>query len=213
MASPHTRSQVAKVFWFFFFKKEQACFPGVRIKGGWHDMTRIGAWLDGLVAADDPRSRSANVIALVLAWNTPFYPLYVLAVAGTGGFPWVLLNLAVLPAFAAVPAVSRIHPLAGRALLVIAGTLNTMLCIWLYGEAAGEQLFLLPCVTLAITLFPGRRALMASMLALPVLAYFLLGHYGTPPFVYSAAQYRRLIGLNGVSVGTLTAFLAWRLMD
>ena len=176
-------------------------------------MTYIGVRLAALVAADDPLSRRANVIALVLAWNTPFYPLYVVAVVGAGGFPWILLNLTVLPAFAVVPAVSRRHPLIGRMLLVVAGTLNTMFCVWLYGEAAGAQLFLLPCVTLAIMLFPGRRLLMAGMLALPAFAYFILGHYGMPPFIYDAAQYQRLMALNSLSVGALTAFIAWSLVD
>jgi hypothetical protein len=33
-------------------------------------------------AADDPRAAAANFVALVLAWNTPFYPLYLLGIAG-----------------------------------------------------------------------------------------------------------------------------------
>jgi hypothetical protein len=91
-------------------------------------------------------------------------------------------------------------------LLVTAGTLNTMLCTWLYGEAAGEQLFLLPCVTIAILLFHrAERAVMAALLLLPVAAYFMLGHYGMPPFQHGWS----LLGLNVGSVGILTAFLAW----
>jgi hypothetical protein len=170
----------------------------------------VRGWFGRLVAADDPRTRAANLIAVVLAWNTPFYPLYVLAAAGSAGAGWTLLHFAVLPVFAAVPWVSRRRPVAGRMLLVAAGTLNTMLCIWLYGEAAGAQLFLLPCVTLAIMLFyRNERAAMVAMLALPVAAYFMLGHYGTPPFVRSDAALRHLLGINAASVGTLTAFLAW----
>ena len=172
-------------------------------------MTAIGARLGRLVAADDPTTRRANVIALVLAWNTPFYPLYVVFVAGSGGFPWILLNLLVLPAFASVPLISRRHPLSARVMLVTAGTLNTMLCTWLYGEASGTQLFLLPCIILAIMLFPRRRFFMGSMLVLPVVGYLILGHYGSPPFANDAAQYRHLLNLNVVSVGVLTAFLAW----
>jgi hypothetical protein len=159
-----------------------------------------------LTAATDAKVHAANLIALVLAWNTPFYPLYVYFAAGPAGMRWTMLNLLVFPVFAAVPFITRQHPLAGRALLVAAGTLNTTLCIWLYGEAAGEQLFLLPCVTIAILLFRrSERAVMAGLLLLPVAAYFMLGHYGSPPFPHGAS----LLGLNVASVGVLTAFLAW----
>jgi len=175
-----------------------------------HHFTALRASFARLVAAEEPKARIANILALVLAWNTPFYPLYVLAAAGPPASSYTLLNLAVLPIFAAVPLVTRRHALLGRALLVVAGTLNTMLCIWLYGEPAGAQLFLLPCITLAIMLFHRHeRLVMGAVLALPILAYAMLGHYGTPPLVYSAAQYRHLLSLNAASVGTLTAFLAW----
>ena len=162
--------------------------------------------LRALTGSHDPKVRAANLIALVLAWNTPFYPLYVYFAAGPAGLRWTLLNLVAFPLFAAVPFITKQHPLAGRVLLVIAGTLNTMLNIWLYGEAAGEQLFLLPCVTIAILLFHrNERAVMAGLLLLPAAAYLMLGHYGVPPFPRGA----HLLGLNAASVGVLTAFLAW----
>jgi hypothetical protein len=36
------------------------------------------------VASDDPRVAAANLVAMVLAWNTPFYPLYLRGAAGAG---------------------------------------------------------------------------------------------------------------------------------
>jgi hypothetical protein len=104
--------------------------------------------------------------------------------------------------------------LTGRALLVLAGTLNTVVCSWLYGAAAGAQLFLLPCISLAVLLFrASERAVMVPVLACPVAGYFLAGQFSRSPLGLSAVQSSHLLGINAVSVGILTGFIAWAFAD
>lgn len=162
-----------------------------------------------LIAHPDGRTATANLVAVVVAWNTPVYPLYLWWVAGSGGMPWALLTMCSLPFFAAVPLLSRRSSLAGRLALPLVGTANTLFCTWIFGEAAGEQLFLLPCITLGTMLFqPAERLPMLVGVAAPMLGYWLLqGHYPPPPFRYGPAQYDALVSLNAASVGFLTAFL------
>ena len=98
-------------------------------------------------ANPDPLANAAGTIAIVVTVNQPFYPLYLHAIAGIAAWPaW--LTLVSTPLFMAVPAVARSHPLAGRALLPIAGVANTVLCVKLFGIASAVELFLLPCVLL-----------------------------------------------------------------
>jgi len=144
---------------------------------------RLLAGLRRYMAAEDPRIADTNLIAMVLAWNTPFYPLYVLASAGAAMQPGAWLTLPVFLVFLAVPAVTRRYPLAGRVLLVAAGIANTLYCTWLLGEAAGTWLFLLPCAALAPLLFRRtERGPLVIFLALPVAAGLALtGSYSISP--------------------------------
>jgi hypothetical protein len=157
----------------------------------------------------DPLVAAASLIALVVAWNAPFYPLYVWAVAGAGGMPWAVLTAASLPFFGAIPFVARRSPLAARILLPVVGTVNTAWCSVLLGQAAGEELFLIPCVMIAVLLFrPGERLLMGVVALTPLAMHWLLaGHYPAPPHVYTAAQYAGLVSMNAISVGMLTGFV------
>jgi hypothetical protein len=169
-------------------------------------------WLRRYAASDDPRVAMANFVALVLAWNTPFYPLYLLGAAGKGIWSAAWLTLCSFPFFLSVPAVTRLNPFWGRVLLVVTGTGNTLYCTWVLGEASGTQLFLLPCVTLAALLFrrDERRALVC-LLAMPIAAWLALdGRYPVSPFVCSGGHAcRAILWLNGFSVAVLTAFLGW----
>jgi hypothetical protein len=108
-----------------------------------------------------------------------------------------------------IPAVSRRHPLLGRAMLSLAGSFNTLFCTWLLGEKSGTELFLIPCLTLASLLFgAGERFWMLLLTALPLGAYVLLhGHYGSPPHLYQDDAYASLFSMNAISVGTLSIFL------
>jgi len=168
--------------------------------------------LDGLgayAANDNPLVAAGNKVALVLAGNTPFYPIYVVALAGRDGVPWLLLTLLVFPAFLAVPAIARRSPMGGRVALSLAGTINSMFCTWLLGEQSGTELFLLPCATLASLLFGrGERVPMLLLAGLPLAAYYFLhGRYGAPPYRYGDDAYAALFTMNAMSVGTLSIFL------
>jgi hypothetical protein len=160
------------------------------------------------IAANDPRVATANLVALVLAWNTPFYPLYLLGAGGSGMRPGVWLTLCSFPVFVVVPLVTRRHALAGRALLVLAGTANTVFCTWVLGEASGTQLFLLPCIMLAGLLF--RRdepSALFGFLLLPILCGVALsGRLPVSPFVCPGTACGAIVSLNAVSVAVLTAF-------
>jgi hypothetical protein len=159
-------------------------------------------------ASEDPLQRAANLMALVLAGNQPFYPLFVQATLGENFLPaWCVLPSA--PLFFAVPAVSRRYPRLGRALLAVTGTANTLLCCRVFGEASGVGLLLFPCIGLAALLFrPGERGFALATAGLPMLAWFLLhDRFGPPLQLLSAAQYAHFATLNAISTGTLTAFL------
>jgi hypothetical protein len=161
------------------------------------------------VAADDPRVAAANLVALVLAWNTPFYPLYLFGAAGAAMSKGAWLTLCVFPLFLAVPAITRWNDTWGRVLLVSAGTGNTLFCTWLLGEASGTSLFLLPCITLAALSF--RRSegrLLFPLLALPMVTGLALsGRYPFSPFACADAACSEIVWLNAVSVAILLAFL------
>jgi hypothetical protein len=166
---------------------------------------RIGAY----AANDAPLAAAGNKVALVLAGNTPFYPLYVVWLAGSGGMPWLLMTLLVFPVFLAVPAIARRNPLLGRVTLSLAGTGNTLFCSWLLGEKSATELFFLPCITLSGLLFGvNERAVMLPLAALPLVAwYFLHGKFAAPPYLYPDDGYAALFAMNAISVGTLSIFL------
>jgi hypothetical protein len=167
------------------------------------------SWLLDYASNKDGLAAAGNLVALVLAGNAPFYPLYVVFVAGAGGMPWLLLTMASFPFFFAVPAIARRNSLAGRIALALVTTLNTVFCSWLLGEAAGTELFLLPCATLASLLFRrSERLLMLPLAGLPVAAYLLLhGRYPAPPFLYPPDAYASLFSMNAVSAGMISIFI------
>jgi hypothetical protein len=158
---------------------------------------------------DDPLTAAGNKVALVLAGNTPFYPIYVISLAGSDGMPALLMTLFAFPVFGLVPAIARRNPLVGRATLSLAGSINTVFCTWLLGEKSGTELFLIPCITLASLLFGAGELFWKLFLAvLPLGAYILLhGQYGKPPHIYPDDAYATLFSMNAISVGTLSIFL------
>jgi hypothetical protein len=172
-------------------------------------LTRTKTWLADFATNNDSLAAAGNVVALVLAGNAPFYPIYVAVVAGTGGMPWLLLTMLSFPVFFSVPALARIHPTLGRVALALTATGNTVFCTWLIGEPSGIELFLLPSATLAGLLFRrSERWLLLPLAGLPVAAYFFLhGNYGPPPHVYQADQYAGLFAMNAISAGMISIFL------
>jgi hypothetical protein len=160
------------------------------------------------MAHDDPLVAAGNLIALVVAWNQPFYPLYIFWLVSEDIWPSFLTFLST-PFFLTVPAVARRNALAGRALLPLAGIANTALSVKLFGEASGVELFLAPCVMIAAMLFrQSERLVMLGLVGLAFLIFIgLHGHYGPPLHLYTADEYARFLSLNSLSVGTLMAFI------
>ena len=167
-------------------------------------MSRINAYTDN----PDPLAKIAGTIALVIASNQPFYPLYLHWIVGPAAWPaW--LTLLTMPLFLAVPPLGRRNALAGRVLMVVAGVINTVLCVKLVGLRTGVELFLIPCVLLGGILFrPKERTLTLPVLALPFVVYlFLDSRLGAPLQVYSDADYDSIVALHAVSVASLTALM------
>lgn len=163
---------------------------------------RIGNYADN----PDPRAALAGKVALVVASNQPFYPLYLHWIVGTSAWPaW--LSLLTTPFFLAVPALAKRNSFAGRALLLLAGVGNTVFCTKLFGAASGVELFLLPCALLGTVLFrPDERLKSALVAALPFIAYLVVdARLGEPVMVTS--DHARLIALNGMSVAALIALI------
>jgi hypothetical protein len=172
-------------------------------------LKRATSWLRDYAANDDGVAAAGNVVALVLAGNQPFYPLYVVIIGGADGLPWVLLTMVSLPFFLIVPAIARRHPLLGRVALALTTTINTVFCTWVLGERSGTELFLLPCAALAGLLFrPSERLLMLPLAGFPVLSYWILhGRYGAPPYLYRPESYDALFAMNAISAGMISIFL------
>lgn len=160
------------------------------------------------IAHPDPLVAAGNLIAVVIAWNQPFYPLYLYFLVG-GDIGVSFFTFLSTPFFLAVPAVARHHSLTGRALLPLTGIANTVMCTKLFGEASGVELFLAPCIMAAAMLFRrSERLVMLALVGLGLLAYAgLHGRYGAPYHLYSAAEYANFFGVNALSVGTLVAFI------
>jgi hypothetical protein len=162
------------------------------------------------LAHPDERVATGNLVALVLGWNTPFYPLYLLWAAGREAMPLGLLTLCVLPLFLSVPLLARRHKMAGRLLLALVAFGNIVFCTWLLGVASGTELFLMPCVLLPGLLFSRREwwALL-PLIAAPLAAFYLLHpRYPAPPRDWSAAASAGMFALNAGSAGCLMAFFA-----
>jgi len=157
---------------------------------------------------DDPLVAVANTVALIVACDQPFYPLTLRWAVGPDiGISF--FTLLTTPLFIAVPAVARRHSVAGRALLVLAGTANTMLCTKLFGEATGVELFLGPCLLLSGLLFRQSERIVSFALIGLLLAIILLlrGHYGAPVHPYTDAESKSFLGVNVFSVAMLTTYL------
>lgn len=159
-------------------------------------------------AHDDPMVASCNLIALVVASNQPFYPLYVYWAVSDHVSP-VFFTFLSTPFFLAVPAVARRWPVAGRALLPIAGMANTVLSAKVFGQASGVEIFLIPCALIAATFFRVSERLAAfTLIGVALLIYLGLdGAYGAPLHLYSASEYQAFSRLNAMSAGTLTVFV------
>lgn len=163
-----------------------------------------------VVAHPDERVATGNFVALVLGWNTPFYPFWLRWAAGAEAWPWGFFTLCVMPLFLVVPFLARRRPLAARLLLAWTGFANVLFCTWLLGEPSGTELFLLPCLLLPGLLFTRRQIFcLLPLLGAPLLAYFALhGRYPPPPVAWSASASAGMLALSAGSAGCLMAFFA-----
>ena len=171
----------------------------MRLRGWWAAVERYAAHAD-------PRVTACNWIALIVASNQPFYPLYVEGVAGTGGFAAMLTFLST-PFFALAPLVARRNDRIGRAMLPLAGIANSLLAFVLFGQASGVLLFLAPCVVIAGLAFrPDERPWSLALIGLSALAYFAGPMVAATPVVaLDGAASLALLGVNAFSAGCLLA--------
>lgn len=159
-------------------------------------------------AHDDPLVASCNLIALVVAANQPFYPLYVCFAVSEHIAPTYFTFLST-PLFLAVPAVARHWPTVGRALLPLTGMVNTILSAKVFGQASGVEVFLFPCALIAAAFFRSSERLIGLSLSGLALAIYLglHGRYGAPVHLYAAPEYEAFANLNAISAGMLTVFV------
>ena len=152
----------------------------------------------------DPLVLACNWMALVVASNQPFYPLFVEWTAGDGGRLAMLTWLST-PFFLAVPAVSRVSSPAGRALLPLAGLANTLLAQSLFGLGSGVALFLGPCLVLAGLAFrPAERRWAFSAVSIGILACIVVRFWPWPPQVDLApGALDALLDINAVGAASL----------
>lgn len=171
-------------------------------------MTATG-WLRRYAAHPDPATAASNLVALVVAGNGPFYPLYVLALIGwqhSGAWATMLAS----PGFLLVPALSRRHAAAGRAALPLIGIVNTVWCAALLGTASDVGSFLLPCIVLTTLLFSNNeRSRGLLLVALAIAAQIWLIEFPMRGLMdLRTAQASALGRLDAISVATLTGFVA-----
>ncbi len=173
-------------------------------------MKRVAAAIGAFAAHPDPRAAIANTVALVIVSNQPFYPLYLYWAVSPVVTPSYVTFLST-PFFAAVPALMRRSAVLGRSLLLVAGIGNTLLCRAAFGPGSGVEVFLFPCLMLALMLFRrSERAFAFAFTALAFAAYLLpAACLGAPIHRYAIDEYAALQRLNFLSAASLTALIAW----
>ncbi len=175
-------------------------------------MRRVRGWttlLGAYAHHPDPLVAFANVVALLVASNQPFYPLYLWWLVSDDIGPSFYTFLST-PFFLAVPALARRSTVAGRSLLPLAGIANTILCAQLFGVQSAVEVFLVPCAVLALLVFRPTERLIGLAIAGMAFATFIFlhGRYGTPAVAYGKMEYDALVRLNAVSAAALTCIVA-----
>jgi hypothetical protein len=165
-------------------------------------------WVVAYVANPDPRVAGCNFTALLVVSNQPFYPLYVYWSVSPNIAPSLLTFLST-PFFAAVPAVSRRWPVAGRALLPLTGIANVVVSAKAFGLASGVPMFLIPCTLIAAAfLRPDERRLAIAVIGFALGVYLALEAWPPAPLhLYAPAEYAAFVRLNALSVGGLTVLI------
>ncbi|WP_322419116.1 hypothetical protein [Mesorhizobium huakuii] len=172
-------------------------------------LARLRRRVAAYAAHDDPLTSAANWIALVVAWNQPFYPLYLWAAVGADKIAPSFLTFMSTPIFLAVPAVAKRHALAARVLLPLTGIANGIVSTKAFGVGSGAEIFLVPCALIGAALFrPSERAIGLVVVALSAVAHSIpLRFFGEPLAGYTAADNSAMVGLNALSAATLIVFI------
>ena len=161
-----------------------------------------------LAYADDPDPlvRASNGIALLIASNQPFFPLYLwFAVGEAAHFTW--LTLLSTPFFLAAPAIARRNSRLGRAIAPVFGAVNTVICAYALGPASGVELFLVPCAMVAAIFYrTTEKPWMLGLIGLSLAVYLGL-HDLYPASTLTTAEHARLFFINLMSVTGLTLFI------
>jgi hypothetical protein len=163
------------------------------------------------VHSPDPVQRSCNTIALLVASNQPFYPLYIRYLVGNDGGV-SLLTLLSTPFFVAVPALARRAHTLGLAALPVVGLVNGMIATLAFGRQAGIELFAIPCMVIAAagTWRGSRLVLLLSTIAL-LLYFAVFSAMSTPLHNFTPGEIESLYRLNMFSVAGLTLYIAYSL--
>jgi hypothetical protein len=167
--------------------------------------------LSDYAAHPDPLTAACNRIALLVASNQPFYPLYLWWIVG-GDWRVACWTFLSTPFFAAVPALARRNALAGRAMLPLTGIANGILSAKAFGEPSGVELFLIPCGLIACLAFRHSEWRAGAVLFFATaIAGLLHGHYGMPLGRFNASEYAHFLRLNATSVVALSVLILWTL--
>ena len=169
----------------------------------------------GFAAHPDPLVEASNWVALTIGSHLPFWPLYILWVAGWDALPSSLLTAALSPLFLAVPILARRSSLLGRLATPLLGIVNTIFVVWILGPESGTEVFLLPCAALAALIFRRpERLLMLVLTALPLMVWCLLRRYPpTPLHHYDPTVMGDLVALNVWSIAILIVLFGWFQVD
>ena len=177
------------------------------------DLATIWGRVTRYADADDPLTSASNRLALILASNQPFYPLYVRWVTGEMNALFALTFLST-PFFVASPFVARKYPGIGRLWFPAVGAINTFFCAFVFGEASGVHFFLAPCLVIAaLSCRAAERFPLAAYVAALLAAFILLhGRYGAPLFTPETAQLAALRSLNVYCAAILSVIAVWLLL-
>lgn len=174
------------------------------------DAATIRRRLERYADDEDSLIRVSNRLALILAANQPFYPIYVWKITGALD-PTLALTLVSTPFFLAAPWVAKRLPKAGRLYFPAVGAVNTFFCASIFGAASGVELFLLPCLVIAA--LSCRRADLPRLggfaTALIGAFLFLHGRFAAPGYLKGREPYEALFSLNAYSAAMLSAIAAW----
>jgi len=169
---------------------------------------RLSTLFARYVEHPDPLAVASNLVAVLVGSNQPLYPLTLYWATGADVTGLFIVFLSA-PCFLAIPFVARRGSLAARVMLIVVGSVDTFVSVKVYGQAAGNELYLGPCLMLAVLLFRKREQLLSfGLTALIFVGLFILhGRYGASVLEWSDEDYATMMNLNIFYVAILTAFI------